>query len=203
MISDAGLAQFHCAETEKYAHVTFFLNGGREEPFPGEERVLVPSPKVATYDLQPEMSAPGVTEAVLNAASGLKFDFVIVNFANCDMVGHTGVFSAAVKAVETVDACLGRIVEATLATGGALLITADHGNAEEMIDRISGGPMTAHTTNPVPVLLVTAESDPLRKASLRSGAILCSIAPTILDLLGLEAPADMTEPSLIASEPLS
>jgi len=200
VISDAGLAQFHCAETEKYAHVTFFLNGGREEPFPGEERVLVPSPKVATYDLQPEMSASGVTDAVLSAVSSGKFDFVIVNFANCDMVGHSGVFSAAVTAVETVDACLGRIVEAALRTDGALLITADHGNAEEMIDRVSSGPMTAHTTNPVPVLLATPESDSLRNSVLRSGAILCSIAPTVLELLGLEAPGAMTEPSLIANE---
>jgi 2,3-bisphosphoglycerate-independent phosphoglycerate mutase len=200
VISDAGMTQFHCAETEKYAHVTFFLNGGREEPFPGEERILVPSPKVATYDLQPEMSASGVTEAVVEAVSSGKFDFVIVNFANCDMVGHTGVFAAAVKAVETVDSCLGRIVEASLASGGALLITADHGNAEEMLDRVTGGPMTAHTTNPVPVLLVTIDADPLRNASLRSGAILCSIAPTILELLGMDVPADMTEPSLIVTE---
>jgi 2,3-bisphosphoglycerate-independent phosphoglycerate mutase len=197
VISDAGLTQFHCAETEKYAHVTFFLNGGREEPFPGEERVLTPSPKVATYDLQPEMSAPGVTNAVLTAVSSGQNDFVIVNYANCDMVGHTGVFAAAVNAVETVDACLGRIVDATLAAGGALLITADHGNAEEMIDRVSGEPMTAHTTNPVPVVLVTSDGDSLRHAELRSGVILCSIAPTVLELLGLDIPADMTEPSLI------
>jgi 2,3-bisphosphoglycerate-independent phosphoglycerate mutase len=197
VISDAGLKQFHCAETEKYAHVTFFLNGGREEPFPGEERILVPSPKVATYDLQPDMSAPGVTEAVLHAIDSEEFDFVIVNFANCDMVGHTGVFSAAVKAVETVDSCLGRIVESTLAATGAVLVTADHGNAEEMIDRETGGPMTAHTKNPVPVVLVTTEGDPLRNATLRFGAVLCVIAPTVLELMGLPVPSEMEEPSLL------
>jgi 2,3-bisphosphoglycerate-independent phosphoglycerate mutase len=196
VISDAGLRQFHCAETEKYAHVTFFLNGGREEPFPGEERVLVPSPKVATYDLQPEMSAPGVTDAVVKAIDSREFDFIIVNFANCDMVGHTGVFSAAVKAVETVDYCLGRIVDSTLQAGGAVLITADHGNAEEMIDRKTGGPLTAHTRNPVPVVLVTTEGDPFRHARLRSGAVLCAVAPTVLELMGLPVPSEMEEPSL-------
>jgi len=197
VISEAGKTQFHCAETEKYAHVTFFLNGGREKPFPGEERVLIPSPKVATYDFQPEMSAPGVTEAVLDAIKSDRFDFIIVNFANCDMVGHTGDFTAAMKAVETVDGCLGQIVEATIAAGGALIATADHGNAEEMIDRETGGPMTAHTTNPVPVILVTSDSDPLRHSPLRSGAVLSSIAPTILDLLGLPYPKAMDQPSLL------
>src|SRR5690606_35704783 len=135
VISEAGLPQFHCAETEKYAHVTFFFNGGREEPFPGEDRLLVPSPKVATYDLQPEMSAPGVTEAVVEAIRSRRYAFVIVNYANCDMVGHTGDYNAAVKAVETVDSCLARVLEATLAVDGVALVTADHGNADEMIDR--------------------------------------------------------------------
>jgi 2,3-bisphosphoglycerate-independent phosphoglycerate mutase len=198
VISEAGMTQFHCAETEKYAHVTFFLNGGREEPFPGEERILVPSPRVATYDLQPEMSAPGVTDAVLAAVNSGRFDFVIVNYANCDMVGHTGVFAAAVKAVETVDACLGQIVDATLSTGGALLVTADHGNAEEMIDRVTGGPMTAHTKNPVPIILVVPDDDPLRDATLRDGSVLSSIAPTVLDLLRLPRPEAMDQPSLLA-----
>jgi 2,3-bisphosphoglycerate-independent phosphoglycerate mutase len=197
VVSEAGLTQFHCAETEKYAHVTFFFNGGREAPFPGETRQLIPSPKVATYDLQPEMSAQGVTEAVVAAVSSGEYDFLIVNYANCDMVGHTGVFSAAVAAVETVDACLARVVSALIAAGGVAIVTADHGNAEEMIDRETGGPMTAHTTNPVPVILVTPEAHPLRHAPLRSGSVLSAIAPAILRLLGLDVPADMTTPSLI------
>jgi len=195
-VSEAGLAQFHCAETEKYAHVTFFLNGGREEPFPGEERTLVPSPKVATYDLQPEMSAPAVADAVVAAVSSGRYPFVIVNFANGDMVGHTGVFAAAVRAVETVDSELGRVVAATLAAGGVALVTADHGNAEEMVDRETGRPMTAHTTNPVPVVLVAPEGHPARHARLRQDARLCAVAPTVLTLLGLPLPAAMTEPSL-------
>jgi 2,3-bisphosphoglycerate-independent phosphoglycerate mutase len=198
-VSEAGLAQFHAAETEKYAHVTFFFNGGREEPFPGEERVLVPSPKVATYDLQPEMSAGGVTDAVVEAIGGGRFRFVIVNFANCDMVGHTGVFAAAVAAVETVDRCLGLVVEATLAAGGIALVTADHGNAEEMIDRATGRPMTAHTTNPVPVVLVAPEGHPLRRGEFRREGRLCAVAPTVLRLAGVPVPADMTEPSLVVS----
>ncbi len=198
VISDAGMKQFHSAETEKYAHVTFFLNGGREEPFPGEERVLIPSSKVATYDLQPEMCAEAVTEAVVTAIYSQQFDFIIVNYANCDMVGHTGVFSAAVRAVETVDACLGEIVAATLNERGALVVTADHGNAEEMIDRETGGPMTAHTTNPVPIILVTTDQDPFRNITLRSGAVLSSIAPTTLELLGLPKPQSMDQPSLIS-----
>lgn len=197
VVSEAGLAQFHCAETEKYAHVTYFFNGGREEPFPGEDRLLVPSPKVPTYDLQPEMSAPGVTDGVVQAIESRKYAFIIVNYANCDMVGHTGVFAAAVKAAETVDACLARVVEATLRAGGVALVTADHGNAEEMIDRVTGGPMTAHTTNPVPVVLVTPDSHPLRHTSLRQDGILSSVAPTVLQLLGLPVPPAMTSPSLL------
>jgi 2,3-bisphosphoglycerate-independent phosphoglycerate mutase len=197
VVSDAGLTQFHCAETEKYAHVTFFFNGGREEPFPGEERTLIPSPKVATYDLQPEMSAAGVTDAVVEAIGSGRFDFVIVNYANCDMVGHTGVFSAAVKAVETVDTCLGRVLDAVAAARGVALVTADHGNAEEMIDRATGGPMTAHTTNPVWVVLVTPDDHALRHTTLRSDGILSAVAPTIVRLLGLPTPEEMTTPALI------
>jgi 2,3-bisphosphoglycerate-independent phosphoglycerate mutase len=200
VVSEAGLKQFHAAETEKYPHVTFFFNGGREEPFPGEERALVPSPKVATYDLQPEMSAPGVTDAVVAAIKSGRFDFIIVNFANCDMVGHTGVFEAAVKAVETADASLGRVLAATEAAGGVALVTADHGNAEEMIDPATGGPMTAHTTNPVSIVLVAPSDDALRHASLRQGAVLSSVAPTILDLLGIPAPETMDQKSLIVRE---
>ncbi|HEY7037029.1 MAG TPA: 2,3-bisphosphoglycerate-independent phosphoglycerate mutase [Thermomicrobiales bacterium] len=197
VVSEAGLRQFHCAETEKYAHVTFFFNGGREEAFPGEERQLIPSPKVATYDLQPEMSAAGVTDAVVEAVRSGRFDFVIVNYANCDMVGHTGVFAAAVTAVETADTCLGRVMNAVTGAGGVAIVTADHGNAEEMIDRETGGPMTAHTTNPVPVVLVTPEGHPLRRAELRSNGILSAVAPTVLRLLGLAVPTEMTTPALI------
>lgn len=197
VIASAGLAQFHAAETEKYAHVTFFFNGGREAPYPAEERTLVPSPKVATYDLQPEMSAAPLTAAVVSAISSGRFGFVIVNFANGDMVGHTGVFIAAQAAIETVDRCLDEIVVATLEAGGALLVTADHGNAEEMIDPLTGQPMTAHTTNPVPLLLVAPDSHPLRHAHLRQDARLAAIAPTVLLMLGLAAPAEMTEPGVI------
>jgi 2,3-bisphosphoglycerate-independent phosphoglycerate mutase len=197
VISEAGKTQFHCAETEKYAHVSFFFNGGREEPFPGEERTLVSSPMVATYDLQPSMSAPGVTDAAVAAIESIRFDFVIVNFANCDMVGHTGVFSAAVSAVHTVDSCLGRVVGATLAANGVAIVTADHGNAEEMIVRETGMPMTAHTTNPVPVVLVTPENHPYRQKTLRSDGILSSIAPTILRLMELAIPRAMTTPPLV------
>ncbi|MEZ4531164.1 MAG: 2,3-bisphosphoglycerate-independent phosphoglycerate mutase [Thermomicrobiales bacterium] len=198
VISEAGLSQLHVAETEKYAHVTFFLNGGQEEPFTGEDRVLVPSPKVATYDLQPEMSAAGVCKAVVEAFEGGRHRFIVVNFANGDMVGHTGVIPAAVKAIETVDACLGQIVDALNAAGGSALIIADHGNAEEEIDRATGGPMTAHTTNPVPCVLVTPETSPLRRTSLRSDAALSSVAPTILRLLDLDVPSTMVAPSLLA-----
>jgi 2,3-bisphosphoglycerate-independent phosphoglycerate mutase len=196
VISEAGLAQFHSAETEKYPHVTFFFNGGREDPFPGEDRALVPSPKVATYDLQPEMSAAGVTAEVVAAIDSGRYAFVVVNYANGDMVGHTGVLAAARAAIETVDRCLGEVVAATLAQGGALLVTADHGNAEEMIDPITGNPVTAHTTNPVPLVLVSPDTSPLRHAALRDGR-LAAIAPTVLRLLGLPIPGEMTEPSLV------
>ena len=192
-ISEAGLRQLHVAETEKYAHVTFFLNGGREEPFPGEVRKLVQSPKVATYDLQPEMSANSVADVVVDAIETNSADFVVVNFANGDMVGHTGVESAAILAVETVDDCLGRVLSALEEAGGAAIVTADHGNAEEMIDRETGQPMTAHTTNQVPVIL--ANGGP--SASLRSGGMLSAVAPAILELLGVPIPEDMTTPSLL------
>ena len=196
-ISDAGLTQLHTAETEKYAHVTFFLNGGREAPFPGEDRSLVPSPKVATYDLQPEMSAPAVRDGVVRAIAAGEHDFIIVNFANCDMVGHTGVLDAAVRAVETVDACLGPILEALASARGTAIVTADHGNAEMMIDPVTGGPFTAHTTNPVPVVLVAPDNHRLRHAMLRPDGVLSAVAPTVLDLLDLTPPADMTQVSLI------
>jgi 2,3-bisphosphoglycerate-independent phosphoglycerate mutase len=198
VIAEAGLTQFHAAETEKYPHVTFFFNGGREEPFTGETRSLVPSPKVATYDLQPEMSAAGVTAAVVSAIDSGAFDFIVVNFANCDMVGHTGSIPATVTAVETVDAALGEILTALDRAGGVALVTADHGNADQMIDPATGGPMTAHTLNPVPVVLVAPATSPLRHARLRAGGVLAAVAPTVLDLLGVPAPADMDQPSLLA-----
>lgn len=197
VISDTGLRQFHSAETEKYPHVTFFLNGGREEPFPGEDRHLVPSPKVATYDLQPEMSADDVCDGVVAAIDSGAYDFIIANFANCDMVGHTGSIPAAIQAVETVDACTGKVVAALERVGGTAIITADHGNAEQMIDPVTGGPHTAHTMNPVPVILVAPDESPLKEACLRDGAVLSAIAPTVLDLLGVEPPAVMDQPSLI------
>jgi 2,3-bisphosphoglycerate-independent phosphoglycerate mutase len=198
VLSDAGLRQLHVAETEKYAHVTFFFNGGRETPFPGEERLLVPSPKdVPTYDLKPEMSAYGIRDGILAALEADTFDFIIVNFANADMVGHTGVLPAVIKAVETVDDCLGAIVPAVLARGGAVLITADHGNAELMIDAASGGPHTAHTTNPVPCILIAADGPGLEGARLRDDGKLADVAPTILDLMGLASAPLMNGHSLI------
>jgi 2,3-bisphosphoglycerate-independent phosphoglycerate mutase len=200
VISEAGLAQFHSAETEKYPHVTFFFNGGREDSFPGEDRAMVPSPKVATYDLQPEMSAAEVTREVVAAIGSGRYAFVVVNFANGDMVGHTGVLDAALRAIETVDRCLGKVVDATLAQGGVLLVTADHGNAEEMIDIATGEPMTAHTTNPVPLVLVAPEDSPLRHAALRQDGRLAAIAPTVLGLLGVPAPEEMTEPPLVSRQ---
>jgi 2,3-bisphosphoglycerate-independent phosphoglycerate mutase len=195
VISDAGLAQFHCAETEKYPHVTFFINGGREEPFPGEVRKMIPSPKVATYDLQPEMSAIPVADATIAAIESGKYAFIVVNFANPDMVGHTGNIPAVIKAVETVDGQLARVLAALQKVGGVALVIADHGNAEEEIDEATGGPMTAHTTNPVPFVLVGDG-----KMRLRDGAVLSSVAPTILQLLGLPVPADMTTPSLFEAD---
>jgi 2,3-bisphosphoglycerate-independent phosphoglycerate mutase len=194
ILSEAGLSQLRMAETEKYAHVTFFFNSGREQPFDGEDRVLIPSPRdVATYDHRPEMSAPALTRAILEALDEHAYAFVLVNFANPDMLGHTGVLPAAVKAVETIDQCLDLVTKKLLALGGQALITADHGNCEQMIDPASGGPHTAHTTNPVPIWWVT--SDP-HGARLRDGG-LADLAPTVLDLLGLPAPAEMSGTSLI------
>ncbi len=196
IIARAGLTQFRCAETEKYAHVTYFFNGGREEPFQGEERLMIPSPKeVATYDLEPQMSAGAVGDAVVKAIESNKFDFVLVNFANPDMVGHTGVMDAAVTAVETVDTALGKLVEAARAKGGALFITADHGNCELMKDPATGQPHTAHTTNPVPLLYV---NDADRDVKLLPGGRICDVAPTMLELLGLPKPAEMTGHSLFS-----
>jgi 2,3-bisphosphoglycerate-independent phosphoglycerate mutase len=198
VLSSAGLRQLHVAETEKYAHVTFFFNGGREEPFPGEDRLLVPSPKeVATYDLKPEMSAYGIRDGILKALEDDTYDFILVNFANADMVGHTGVIPAVITAVETVDACLGAIVPAVLAKGGAALITADHGNAELLIDPETGGPHTAHTTNPVPCILVAAPGLGLDGATLRDGGRLSDVAPTLLDMLRIGLAPRMTGKSLI------
>ena len=197
VISDAGLTQLHVAETEKYAHVTYFFNGGRETPFPGEDRLLVPSPKVATYDLQPEMSAYGIRDGLLAALKQNSFDFIIVNFANADMVGHTGVIPAVVKAVETVDTCLGALIPVVLEQGGVALITADHGNAELLIDPQTGGPHTAHTTNPVPCILVATGGPAFDDARLRDNGRLSDVAPTILDLLQIAPPPQMTGKSLI------
>ena len=192
VVSDAGLTQFHTAETEKYGHVTFFLNGGREEPFPGEDRALVPSPRVATYDLQPEMSAYGVRDEVLKAIAEGRYDTIMMNFANPDMVGHTGILEAAVKAVNVVDDCLGSVAEAVLAAGGGMLITCDHGNAEQMVDPITGAPHTAHTTNPVPCVVLLPDDHPFRNGSLRGDGKLADVAPTVLAILGLPQPEDMT-----------
>ncbi len=194
VIAAHGFAQFHAAETEKYPHVTFFFNGGREEPFADEDRRLIPSPKVATYDLQPEMSALAVADAVVAAILSGQFAFILVNFANADMVGHTGVLPAAVAAVETVDACVGQILAALERTGGAALVTADHGNAEEMI-AADGTPMTAHTMNRVPCFLTGPGVSPGTR--LRPHGRLADIAPTLLHLLGLPQPALMTGESLI------
>ncbi len=189
-LSQMGLTQLRIAETEKYAHVTFFFNGGSETVFPGEDRVLVPSPKVATYDLQPEMSAVDVCNKCVERIESGAYDVIILNFANCDMVGHTGVFDAAVKAVETVDMCVGRVVDATLKMGGIAMITADHGNAEQMVEP-DGSPMTAHTTNLVPFILCGAGTE------LRKDGRLADIAPTILDVMGLACPPEMDGTTLI------
>jgi len=188
------------AETEKYAHVTYFFNGGVEKPFPGEDRVLVPSPKVATYDLKPEMNAAGIADAVVKATEDGTFDVMIVNFANADMVGHSGKIEPTVKAVEIVDACLGRIEAAVRAQGGAMLITADHGNAELMIDPATGGPHTAHTTNPVPFLVVAENA---RQFTLKPDGSLRDISPTLLGMLGVDEPKEMTGKDLRAFEKAS
>lgn len=190
-ISKKGLRQLRIAETEKYAHVTFFFNGGVEKPYDGEDRALINSPKVATYDLKPEMSAYEVTDEVVKRIDGGEYDVIILNFANCDMVGHTGVFDAAVKAVEAVDECLGRVIDAIERQGGVALVTADHGNADQMIDYETGEPFTAHTTNVVPLILIGRDD-----LKIRSGR-LADLTPTMLDLMGLEKPAEMTGESLI------
>ena len=185
------LKQLRIAETEKYAHVTFFFNGGIEKPYPGEDRILVPSPKVATYDLQPEMSAFEVTDKVLKAIESAKYDCIILNFANADMVGHTGVMDAAIKAIEALDTCVGRILDAILKVDGQILMTADHGNADEMLDE-NGNVMTAHSLNPVPLVHIARE--PL---ALKDGGKLCDLAPSLLDLMGVAIPKEMTGESLI------
>ncbi|MCL1805368.1 MAG: 2,3-bisphosphoglycerate-independent phosphoglycerate mutase [Clostridiales bacterium] len=192
--ADRGLKQLRIAETEKYAHVTFFFNGGEEQPLSGEDRILIPSPKVATYDLQPEMSAPEVGAAVIDNIRGGKYDLIVLNYANPDMVGHTGVMDAAIKAVETVDGWVGRTVDAVLEAGGAVIVTADHGNVELMWDDDTGEPVTAHSCNPVPCILIGAG---LEGKKLRDGGKLADIAPTLLELLGLPQPGEMTGASLI------
>jgi 2,3-bisphosphoglycerate-independent phosphoglycerate mutase len=197
VISDTGLRQFHTAETEKYAHVTYFINGRRETPFPGEERLLVPSPKVPTYDLQPEMSAAGITDTAVEHIRSGEYDLVIMNYANADMVGHTGVIEATIKGVETVDTGVGRVVEATLAVGGGLLITADHGNAEQLIEYDTGKPFTAHTTYPVPLYLVAPQ---LAQVKLRTDGILADVAPTVLQVMRIKQPGDMTGRTLIMEQ---
>jgi 2,3-bisphosphoglycerate-independent phosphoglycerate mutase len=199
VMADRHMRNLRVAETEKYAHVTYFFNGGVEKPFPGEDRVLVPSPKVATYDLKPEMSAQGIADAVVEAIEEKTFDVMVVNFANADMVGHSGKIPPTITAVETVDACLGQIYSALKRVGGAMIITADHGNAEQMIDPATGGPQTAHTTNPVPFIVVAEHAVPPagfkgdgRRFTLRPDGALQDIAPTMLGILGLPQPKEMT-----------
>ncbi|MGH9540989.1 MAG: 2,3-bisphosphoglycerate-independent phosphoglycerate mutase [Terriglobales bacterium] len=192
VMGERGLRNLRVAETEKYAHVTYFFNGGIEKPFPGEDRALIPSPKVATYDLMPEMSAAGIAERVVKAIEDKTFDVIVANFANADMVGHSGKIAPTVKAVETVDACLDGILQALRRAGGALLITADHGNAEQMIDPATGGPHTAHTTNSVPLILVAGRAPGVPPLALQPGGSLRDIAPTMLALLDLEEPPQMT-----------
>ena len=187
------MTQARIAETEKYAHVTFFFNGGVEEPNPGEDRILVKSPKVATYDLQPEMSAPEVCDRFVEAIKSGKYDVIITNFANPDMVGHTGVEPAAIKAIEVVDQCVGRVVDALLEVGGQMFITADHGNAEQLVDYETGAPHTAHTTNPVPFILVNYDPE----YTLDEGGTLCDIIPTMIAMMGMEQPKEMTGRSLL------
>jgi 2,3-bisphosphoglycerate-independent phosphoglycerate mutase len=188
VVSKAGMTMFRTAETEKYAHVTYFFNGGIETPFAGEDRLLVPSQKVATYDLAPEMSAPGVTDVLCRSIDDREHDFILCNYANGDMVGHTGSLPATITAVETVDHCLSRVIASAEKAGARLLITADHGNCEMMIDPETGGPHTAHTTSPVPLLVIDPDGD----RPLRGGGALCDVGPTVLRLLGLERPTEMT-----------
>lgn len=190
-VAEQGLRQLRIAETEKYAHVTFFFNGGEEQPFVGEDRILIPSPHVATYDLQPQMSAAQLTDQLVQAIESRTYDTIICNFANPDMVGHTGNFDATVKAIETIDTCLGRIVEALKKVGGELLVTADHGNAEQLIGEGTGQAHTAHTTNPVPLIYVG------RPAKMTKGGTLADVAPTMLHLMGLDIPSEMSGDSLV------
>jgi 2,3-bisphosphoglycerate-independent phosphoglycerate mutase len=195
VLAEHGLSQFRTAETEKYPHVTYFFNGGYEPPYPGEERCLIPSQRVATYDMAPEMSAPGITEALCRTIESGSHDFILCNYANADMVGHTGVLPAVVTAVETVDQCLGRVLTSADKAGARVLITADHGNCEMMIDPATGGVHTAHTTNPVPLVAVGTNA-----ASLRAGGSLRDVAPTVLGLLGVEQPGEMTGRDLRACD---
>jgi 2,3-bisphosphoglycerate-independent phosphoglycerate mutase len=195
IVSKKGYTQLRIAETEKYAHVTFFFNGGEEKQYKGEDRILVPSPKVETYDMKPEMSAYEVTEKVVDAIDNEKYDCIILNYANPDMVGHTGNLDAAIKAIETIDECVGKVVKSILAKDGTLLITADHGNSEQMIDYKTGEPHTAHTTNPVPLILVSNNE----KYKIKSGK-LADLAPTLLDLMNIEKPKEMTGESLLIKE---
>ncbi len=195
-ISKKGYKQLRIAETEKYAHVTFFFNGGEEKQYDGEDRILIPSPKVETYDMKPEMSAYEVTDKVIDAIKQDKYDVIILNYANTDMVGHTGSLSAAIKAVEAVDECVGKVVDLVEEKQGNLLITADHGNAEQMIDYKTGEPHTAHTTNPVPLILVTSD----KKIKLKTGGKLADLAPTMIDLMNLQKPSEMTGNSLLNKE---
>ncbi len=194
VVSNLGLKQLRIAETEKYAHVTFFFNGGEEKVFDGEDRILIPSPDVKTYDLKPEMSAPEVTDKLVDAIKSDRYDVIVVNYANPDMVGHTGVLSAAIKAVETIDTCIGRVKDAVLEANGALLITADHGNVELMVDTLTGEPHTAHTNWDVPLLLVDNESQNQRL----SNGKLADLAPTVLSLMGVDQPAEMTGRNLVS-----
>ena len=192
VLAKAGKTQLRIAETQKYAHVTFFFNGGEEKQFEGEERILIKSPDVETFDMKPEMSAYEVTEAVLKEIAADKFDAIILNYANCDMVGHTGVFDAAVQAVEAVDDCIGQVTEAILAKGGKVIITADHGNADKMMED-DGSPFTAHTTNPVPAIIIGSDAKKVRE-----GGVLADLAPTMLQLMGIPQPKEMTGRTLIA-----
>ena len=192
-LASVGKTQLHNSETEKYAHVTFFFNGGVEEPNKGEDRILVKSPKVATYDLQPEMSAPEVCDKLCAAIRSEKYDVIIINFANPDMVGHTGILDAAIKAVETVDTCVGKAVEALKEVDGQMFICADHGNAEQLVNYETGEPLTSHTTNPVPFILVNADPS----YTLKEDGCLADIIPTMIELMGMEQPAEMTGKSLL------
>jgi 2,3-bisphosphoglycerate-independent phosphoglycerate mutase len=192
-LASLGKTQLRIAETEKYAHVTFFFSGGREDPYVGEDRILIPSPNVATYDLKPEMSAVEVTDALVAAIESAKYDLLVVNYANGDMVGHTGVFAAAVQAVEVLDQCVQRVYQAVQAAAGEMLITADHGNVEQMMDYHSGQVHTQHTTESVPLIYVGQ-----RQTSVRQGGILADIAPTLLQLMGLPVPTQMTGHSLLS-----